>query len=70
MPKPKKGPAKPKPDTHKEKVVSFRPPAAMRDILVELARKERRTIAQFMTLLVEDALAAKGLWPPPGEGPA
>lgn len=52
-------------DKHKYKVISLRPPTDMRDILTRLAREERRTMSQMILLLLEDALEAKGLWPPP-----
>jgi hypothetical protein len=65
MPKPKK-PAKPAPDRHREPVVGFRPPSAMRDILRELAHKERRTVSKMLELLMEEALVARALWPPTG----
>jgi hypothetical protein len=68
MPAPKKKPAKtePAPDRHLQKVVSFRPPAELRAVLLDLARKERRTVAMVVQLMMEEALAAKGLWPPAG----
>jgi hypothetical protein len=68
MPAPKKKPARPEPapDRHKNAIVSCRPPAEMRAILLELARQERRTVSQVVQFLLEDALTAKKLWPPTG----
>lgn len=49
----------PKSDRHKNTVVSFRPPAEMRARLIELAESERRSVAQIIEFLIEEALRAR-----------
>jgi hypothetical protein len=46
-------------DRHKNKVLSLRPPAAVRAQLDALAKAERRSNAQMALILVEEALAAR-----------
>jgi hypothetical protein len=46
-------------DRHKNKVLSLRPPPAVRDQLAALAKAERRSNAQMALILVEEALAAR-----------
>lgn len=46
-------------DRHKNTVVSFRPPAEMRARLQELAEQERRSVAQVIEFLIEEAFAAR-----------
>ena len=52
------------PDRHKHAVMSFRPPADIRTAIKALAAKERRSDAQIVQILVEEALQARGLWKP------
>lgn len=47
-----------------EPPVSIRPSDALREVLLKLARDERRPPAQMARILIEDALIARGLWPP------
>lgn len=42
-------------------VLSFRPDAEVRCTLASLARRERRTVASMMAILVEEGLIARGL---------
>lgn len=51
-------------DGHKNQVVSIRPEPQMRDVIEQLAKKERRKLSPMILLLVEEALVARGLWPP------
>jgi hypothetical protein len=69
---PKKQPTAPDPDDlpsdrHKYPVMSVRPPDPMRRVITELARGERRSLSQTILFLLEEALAARGLWPPPDQ---
>jgi len=36
----------------------------MKAALKDFASKERRSVSQAITILLEEALAARGLWPP------
>ena len=62
--KPKAEP-EPRTDRHKNAVVSFRPDAPLRAAIQELAEAERRSVAQVVEILLEEALAARKLWPRP-----
>ena len=55
------------PDRHKSTVVSFRPDATLRGVLQSEADKQRRSVAQLVVLLLEQALKANGLWPAKGD---
>lgn len=68
MAKPKKRDASakaegPAPDRHRNPSVGYRPGPAVRGILEELADKEKRTLANMVDVLVEEALAGRGLLP-------
>ena len=67
MAKKKPSPAAAAPDRHKSTVVSFRPDAALRGVLQSVADKQRRSVAQVVILLLEQALTVDGLWPPAGD---
>jgi len=47
-------------------VMTFRPAAALRDAVHALAKAERRSASVTLEILVEEALAARGRWPPAG----
>lgn len=51
-------------DRHKNPVASFRPKPPMRAVLQQLADDERRSVAQIIEILLEEAMTARGLWPP------
>ena len=51
-------------DRHKHAVLSLRPPPAIRAAVAQMARAERRSLAQAALILLEEALAARGLFPP------
>lgn len=51
-------------DRHRHPLVSFRPDHGIRHALQRLADQQRRSLSQMAVLLLEEALAAKGLWPP------
>ena len=53
-------------DRHKQTVMTFRPAAALRDAVQALALAERRSASVLLEILVEEALAARGKWPPAG----
>lgn len=50
-------------DRHKNMVVSFRPEAPLRIAFTSLAKRERRSMAQMIEILLEEALTHRGLWP-------
>lgn len=62
-------PETPPGDRHKYPLVSVRPTPALADVLKRLAQEERRSVSQIVVLLLEEALKAKKLWPPPGQPP-
>ena len=63
----KKPPTDASSDRHKYPLLSLRPSDALRAVLVEYARRERRSVSQAIILLLEGALETKGLWPPSDE---
>lgn len=63
--KPKGGPRHPVgDDRHKNLVVAFRPGPELRAALLALATKDKRALSTMVEILVEEALAARGVWPP------
>jgi len=62
-------PGEPKADRHANRLISYRPPQAVRSAIERLAARERRTTTQMLNILVEDALAARGEIKLPGEPP-
>lgn len=52
-------------DRHRHAIMSFRPPDDLRQAVVDLAVAERRSVAQVVQILVEEAMQARGLWEPP-----
>lgn len=56
----KSGESKPQ-DDYRGPVRSFRPDAEVNALLDKLSSRERRSIAQIMQMLIEEALAARGL---------
>ena len=55
-------------DRHKHAIMSFRPPDDLRDVIVSLAKTERRSVAQVVQILVEEALTQRGPWTAEQEG--
>ena len=47
------------PDRHKHTVVSFRPPPDFLEKLRALAKGERRSVAQLVQILLEEAIQAR-----------
>lgn len=54
-------------DRHKGFQLPSRVSAEMRDALKAYADQERRSVSQVVVLLLEEALATKGFWPPEGK---
>lgn len=52
-------------DRHRNEILSFRPEPSLADIIRRLANTERRKVSQMLLVLVEEALAARGLYTPP-----
>jgi hypothetical protein len=50
-------------DRHKNTVVSFRPAPELRAAIGALAVADRRSMAQMIEILLEEALKARGCWP-------
>ena len=46
-------------DRHRHAMVSFRPPADLREQIVAIATTERRSVAQVVQILVEEAIEAR-----------
>jgi hypothetical protein len=58
-------------ERYRHPLLSLRPSAALRAAVQRLAGLERRSTSQMLVLLAEEALGARGLWPPavlPREG--
>jgi hypothetical protein len=55
-------------DRHRLSMMAFRPPADVRAAIEGLASRERRSVAQVLQFLVEEALQARGLWQPADAG--
>lgn len=56
-------------DRHRKRhMIGLRP--AEHDALQELADRNHRPLLWQLRLILHDALAAEGLWPPPPPGPA
>jgi hypothetical protein len=51
------------PNRHKYQLVGLRLPDDVREIVQQLADSERRSLSQMCWILVEEALAARRLWP-------
>lgn len=65
-PKPPKTPdPEQTPEDPVNRTMGFRATPELRAVIEALARKERRRPASLLQILVEDALTARGLWPPP-----
>jgi hypothetical protein len=62
-PKPKAAAA----DRHLFTVVTFRPATTLRAAVETLAQAERRSLGLMVEILLEEALAARGHWPPAKE---
>jgi hypothetical protein len=55
-------------DRHRLPLMSFRPTADVRTVIEAQARRERRSAASMLQILVEEALQARALWQPTQEG--
>lgn len=53
-------------DRHKNPAIGYRPNAATRAILEDLAGREKRGVSNLVDVLVEEALRSRGLLPPQG----
>lgn len=62
MAKKKGGQSESEGDRHRHAIMAFRPGDALREAVTTLAKSERRSVAQVVQILVEEALAARGLW--------
>jgi hypothetical protein len=55
-------------DRHRGWQLPTRVGEPLRKVLETLAREQRRSVAQMSMILLEEALAARGLWPPAEKG--
>jgi hypothetical protein len=51
-------------DRHKNAVIAFRPDEPLREALRRAADADQRSMAHIVEILVQEALTARGEWPP------